>query len=247
MKLSKKISKKNWATKQRRSFLIFGAAFLGSLFVGRALWTRELDDQLPGPFRAVFRWNERVWRKLFNSERTGENPPAPPVGTEPRVNGLIGLNEEEDDLKDWQLDLEGRAISLDDLARLPQTDCTALFKCIEGWSQVISYRGVRFSDFMKAYNVGFKNGQLLPYVYLESSDGEYYVSVDTESMMHRKTVLATLMNGEELSFENGAPLRLVIPVKYGIKNIKNIGRIAFSETRPPDYWTERGYDWYAGL
>ena len=38
-----------------------------------------------------------------------------------------------------------------------------------------------------------------------------------------------------------------MPVKYGIKNIKRIGRIEYTNTRPPDYWEEQGYDWYAGL
>jgi DMSO/TMAO reductase YedYZ molybdopterin-dependent catalytic subunit len=55
------------------------------------------------------------------------------------------------------------------------------------------------------------------------------------------------MNGAPLTDEHGAPLRLVIPVKYGIKNIKRIGSIEFTDTRPKDYWAERGYDWYAGL
>ena len=55
------------------------------------------------------------------------------------------------------------------------------------------------------------------------------------------------MNGEDLADEHGAPLRLVMPVKYGIKNIKRIGRIQYGETPPPDYWGERGYDYYAGL
>ncbi len=54
------------------------------------------------------------------------------------------------------------------------------------------------------------------------------------------------MNGEPLQPEHGAPLRLVIPVKYGIKSIKRIGSIHFTDKRPDDYWAERGYDWYAG-
>jgi len=60
-------------------------------------------------------------------------------------------------------------------------------------------------------------------------------------------VLALEMNGEPISVENGAPLRLIVPVKYGIKNLKCIGRIFFSESRPRDYWAEGGYDWYAAL
>jgi DMSO/TMAO reductase YedYZ molybdopterin-dependent catalytic subunit len=55
------------------------------------------------------------------------------------------------------------------------------------------------------------------------------------------------MNGRPLLPQDGAPLRLMIPVKYGIKSIKRIGKLWFSDTRPPDYWAERGYDWFAGL
>jgi DMSO/TMAO reductase YedYZ molybdopterin-dependent catalytic subunit len=55
------------------------------------------------------------------------------------------------------------------------------------------------------------------------------------------------MNGAPLAIENGAPLRLVIPTKYGIKNIKRIGTITYADQRPADYWAEEGYDWYAGL
>ena len=66
-------------------------------------------------------------------------------------------------------------------------------------------------------------------------------------MMHEQTLLAYEMNGDPLNAKHGFPLRLVIPVKYGIKNLKQIGKIFFSDERPPDYWAERGYDWYAGL
>jgi DMSO/TMAO reductase YedYZ molybdopterin-dependent catalytic subunit len=55
------------------------------------------------------------------------------------------------------------------------------------------------------------------------------------------------MNGAPLPMNQGYPLRLIIPVKYGIKHLKRIGSIFFSNTRPPDYWYERGYDYYAGL
>jgi DMSO/TMAO reductase YedYZ molybdopterin-dependent catalytic subunit len=54
------------------------------------------------------------------------------------------------------------------------------------------------------------------------------------------------MNGQPLMVSHGAPLRLVITVKYGIKNIKRVGRIGFMDQRPADYWAERGYDWYSG-
>jgi DMSO/TMAO reductase YedYZ molybdopterin-dependent catalytic subunit len=55
------------------------------------------------------------------------------------------------------------------------------------------------------------------------------------------------MNDKPLTPEHGAPLRLIIPVKYGIKSIKLITHIAYTAERPGDYWAEQGYDWYAGL
>ena len=55
------------------------------------------------------------------------------------------------------------------------------------------------------------------------------------------------MNGAPLTPGHGAPLRLVLTVKYGIKNIKWLSRLRFGDDRPADYWAERGYDWYSGL
>ncbi len=55
------------------------------------------------------------------------------------------------------------------------------------------------------------------------------------------------MNGEVLTSNHGAPLRLASPTKYGIKQLKRIGRIDFMNERPEDYWANEGYDWYSGL
>ena len=69
---------------------------------------------------------------------------------------------------------------------------------------------------------------------------------DMASALHPQTLLCYEMNGRPLTPAHGAPLRLVIPIKYGIKNLKQIGTIQFTDERPADYWAERGYDWYAG-
>jgi DMSO/TMAO reductase YedYZ molybdopterin-dependent catalytic subunit len=67
------------------------------------------------------------------------------------------------------------------------------------------------------------------------------------SALHPQTLLCYEMNGTPLPPGHGYPLRLIIPVKYGIKNLKRIGNLSFSNERPPDYWFERGYDYYSGL
>jgi DMSO/TMAO reductase YedYZ molybdopterin-dependent catalytic subunit len=104
---------------------------------------------------------------------------------------------------------------------------------------------VKFSDFVKHY-------QLEPeaksqYAGFETPDKKYYVGIDMPSAMHPQTLLAYQMNDVLLSGNHGQPLRLIIPVKYGIKNLKRIGFINFSNTRPRDYWAEQGYDYYSGL
>jgi len=54
-------------------------------------------------------------------------------------------------------------------------------------------------------------------------------------------LLGTHLNGKPLTVEHGTPLRLVAPVKLGLKNIKAITRITYTEDEPPDYWAQRGY------
>jgi DMSO/TMAO reductase YedYZ molybdopterin-dependent catalytic subunit len=83
-------------------------------------------------------------------------------------------------------------------------------------------------------------------VAMETPGRGYYVGLDIDSAMHPQTLLAWAINGQPLNWHHGAPLRLAIPVKYGIKSIKRIGLIRYTNERPDDFWAERGYDWYAG-
>ena len=70
---------------------------------------------------------------------------------------------------------------------------------------------------------------------------------DLDVMRHPQTLLVTEMMGGPLTQPHGAPLRLHMPTKYGYKQIKRIGLIAYTNDKPDDYWTKLGYDWYAGL
>jgi DMSO/TMAO reductase YedYZ molybdopterin-dependent catalytic subunit len=122
------------------------------------------------------------------------------------------------------------------------------FKCIEGWSQIQHWAGARFADFVERYKLGRRTAnEWYNYVGMETPDGGYYVGIDTPSALHPQTLLAYEMNGQPLEDLHGAPLRLIIPVKYGVKNLKRIGRVTFADTPPRDYWAERGYDYYIGL
>src|SRR5712671_6043117 len=75
----------------------------------------------------------------------------------------------------------------------------------------------------------------------------YFVSIDLLTAQHPQTLLATHLNGEPLTVEHGAPLRLLVPVKLGLKNIKAITRLTYVAQEPRDYWAERGYSHYDGV
>jgi DMSO/TMAO reductase YedYZ molybdopterin-dependent catalytic subunit len=75
----------------------------------------------------------------------------------------------------------------------------------------------------------------------------YYVSIDLDTARQPQTLLATHYNGQPLPLAHGAPLRLLVPVKLGLKNIKALTDIAYTVDEPRDYWNELGYSKYDGL
>ena len=75
----------------------------------------------------------------------------------------------------------------------------------------------------------------------------YFVSIDLATARHPQTLLATHHSGAPLTVEHGAPLRLLAPVKLGLKNVKAITRIAYSAEEPRDCWTLYGYSSYDGI
>jgi DMSO/TMAO reductase YedYZ molybdopterin-dependent catalytic subunit len=146
---------------RKRSWRSFGVLFLGlALFVGgwRWLWQQTPVGDLPAPVRQMLEWNGQLWARLYNPARLSVAR-APVPGTIPRVNGDIGL-EAEIDLRKWKLSVNreeggsasgsGNAltITMADLKSLPRVDTAVQFRCIEGWSEEMSFAGVRFSDFL---------------------------------------------------------------------------------------------------
>jgi DMSO/TMAO reductase YedYZ molybdopterin-dependent catalytic subunit len=246
----------------RRSFLVGGAAALAGLAGWRWLRTAALEDGLPWPLRRVLRLNQSLAGGYFSSARLAPTFPDEAVQDPARTNGLIGLSGEVDSAH-WQLRIEHegreghRAITLRAVQELPRTNLVTELKCVEGWSQVVHFGGVSFLDFVKRFGLATRSGRapdperdpsdLYRYVYLTTPDERYYVGLDMTSALHPQTLLCDTMNRQPLAREHGAPLRLYLAVKYGFKSLKRVGLIRFQDERPADYWTDRGYDWYAGL
>ncbi|MBK8465975.1 MAG: molybdopterin-dependent oxidoreductase [Chloracidobacterium sp.] len=238
----------------RRMFL---RSLLGFSVAGIATWTGVLSwwwtsgETKTSLFRRTFEFNEKVSQFFYSPGRLAPEFPLSSV-TPPRVNGMEGI-EGEIDIEAWRLAVGGLAnrtdallLTLDDIKKLPRTEMITELKCIEGWSTIVHWAGVRFSDFAAHILPGKSINDLPPYVSMTTPDERYYVGWDTKSIMHPQTLLAYEMNGAPLKPEHGAPLRLASPTKYGIKQIKRIGSIEFTDERPKDYWAESGYDWYSG-
>jgi len=266
--LSDDEAKRRMRRLSRRGFLIGGAAAVfGYLGYG---WLKQ-PENFP-VFQRVLKFNEDLSQLYYSPKHLAPEFPKSSVSMA-RVNGGEGMNDDFDPAT-WKLQvvgvanqnsysqyktdlnydgisplasgserspLSGLLLTLDDIKRLPRVEMTTELKCIEGWSIIVNWVGARFSDFVAAYQPQFTK-----YVGIVTPDEGYYVGWDMPSILHPQTLLAYEMNGAPLTMEHGAPLRLVSTVKYGIKQIKRIGRIEFTDARPPDFWAEQGYDWYSG-
>jgi hypothetical protein len=239
------------ARRTRRSFLTLG---LGAVVaVGAWRWLNimpsdDSGDMIPAPLRRVLGFNEDVARAAFFSDgHLAKTFPASAIG-KLKINGEIGMDDPVDEAA-WNLEVaplgaNGQKLTLADVKALPRYEETIEFKCIEGWSTVTQFAGARFSEFTAKFAPGSEKAA---FIGMRTPDEMYYVGVDMPSALHPQTLLAYEMNGQPLTDRHGAPLRLVMPVKYGIKNLKRIARIEYTNEKPADYWAEQGYDYYAGL
>jgi DMSO/TMAO reductase YedYZ molybdopterin-dependent catalytic subunit len=237
------------ARRSRRSFMVLGGGAAAGLAGWVALNQGDADG-IPPALRAILGFNEKVVRgAIYSSDHLTRTYP-PSDAKKIKVNAHIGLDDDIED-EDWRLAVTpygasqpSAKLTIAEIRALPRYEEIVDFKCVEGWSTVTQFAGARLADFTAKFAPGSEKAAN---VGMMTPDEEYYVGLDMPSALQPQTLLAYEMNGAPVEAEHGAPLRLVIPVKYGIKNIKRIGSIEYTDTRPDDYWAERGYDWYAGL
>ena len=159
----------------------------------------------------------------------------------------------------WSVEVGGlvqnpKTYGLDDLLKFQQKERVYRLRCVEAWSMVIPWTGFELGDLLKevqpmtsAKYVAFTTvmdpvqmpGQaslLYPWPYTEG--------LRLDEAMHRLTILATGMYGHNLPNVDGAPLRLVVPWKYGFKNIKAIVKIELTDTQPATFWNTISSDEY---
>src|ERR1700741_590958 len=170
-----------------RKTIISFAEFAALMGVGTAPWLyiKNLppDNGLLGgvqpPIRDVLTANENIFSHSLSDNHLAKSYPKSAAEKNPRVNGNVGL---QSDLEaDWQLNITKKngdtlTLSLNDIKNLPKTEIVFDFKCIEGWSMVTYWGGVKFSDFMSAYRL--KDEAATKYVGMSTPDTDYYVALD---------------------------------------------------------------------
>jgi DMSO/TMAO reductase YedYZ molybdopterin-dependent catalytic subunit len=147
----------------------------------------------------------------------------------------------------WRLEVSGAvrrpfSLSLDELMRLASVTQKVDHFCVEGWNARATWTGVRVSELARLAQLTADAG----YVDFGGFDRDYHESWDLASAMHPQTLVAYGMDGRVLRPEHGAPARVHSPVKLGYKNTKYLTRIVFMPAPNGGYWSDQGYEWYAG-
>jgi DMSO/TMAO reductase YedYZ molybdopterin-dependent catalytic subunit len=238
-------TKKNHLTPGLRDWLDSVEARLGAdsglreRFLNRALtFDDDVAEALYSPDRSVRTFSKSQVTELRNNYNGATPSPAYIPAWTLSVSGLASGRVENLTIADL-------------LSRFARHDQVTRLCCVEGWSAVAWWGGLRFADFLRAFPPapGARWARLDSSVNLDSAGNPdpYYVSIDLPTARHPQTLLATHISGQPLPVEHGAPLRLLAPMKLGLKNIKAITAITYSTEEPADYWNERGYSKYDGL
>lgn len=168
--------------------------------------------------------------------------------------------------KPWSVAVEGlvkqpRTYTLEELVKLsPQEERIYRHRCVEGWSMVIPWVGYSLADLIKKVEplgsakyvefVTLADPKTMPFVGSRVLDWPYVEGLRMDEAMHPLALLAFGMYGEVLPNQNGAPLRLVVPWKYGFKGAKSIVKIRFTDKEPRTAWNkaaQQEYGFYSNV
>ena len=252
----------------RRDVLLFGVGAIATLAGGGSLLPQATLERLgiihgnktwPGKewfLDRALRIDDDVAEALYSQNRLV--PTYTKSQITPLKNNYNGATPDPGYIPEWHLTLDGLASGLSVslnirnlLSRFQVHEQITRLVCVEGWSAIAWWSGLRFDELLRAYPPmsQAKWVRVESSVNLDASGNPdpYFVSLDLPTARHPQTLLATHFNGQPLTVDHGAPLRLLVPVKLGLKNVKAITRITYMEKEPKDYWAERGYSRYDGI
>ena len=251
----------------RRDVLLFGAGAVAALAGGGFLLPQDTLSRLgvrrnmdsPGKewfLNRALRIDDDVAEALYSRNR--RVPTYTKSQITPLKNNYNGATPDPGYISGWNLTLHGLAsglsISLDIrnlTTRFTVREQITRLVCVEGWNAIAWWAGLRFDDLLRAYPPmsQAKWARVESSVNLDASGNPdpYFMALDLATARHPQTLLATHFDGQPLTVDHGAPLRLLVPVKLGLKNVKAITKISYVVEAPRDYWAERGYSRYDGI
>ena len=176
------------------------------------------------------------------------------------------VNAQNLDVTDWKITIDGMVDNPGDYALadlmegLDVEERIYRFRCVEAWSMVVPWNGVELADILNKAGVQSS----AKYVAFETVvqpenmigvqrgvlDFPYVEGLRLDEAMHPLTLMATGLYGEPMPKQNGAPIRLVVPWKYGFKSIKSIVRITLTDQEPPTSWNKanpREYGFFSNV
>ncbi|HTM60994.1 MAG TPA: molybdopterin-dependent oxidoreductase [Burkholderiales bacterium] len=233
------------ASLERRLFLRRGLS-LGALSLLAGCDLTD-DESVQRVLTAMSRWNDRAQAWLFDPRRLAPEFP------ESRITRPFPFNAfySEDkapvvDPAGYRLEVGGlvrekKAWRLPELYALPETSQVTRHICVEGWSAIGKWSGVRFSDFLQ--RIGADLGAR--YVGFRCAD-DYYTGIDMATALHPQTLLAFKYADQVLPAKYGFPMKLRMPTKLGFKNPKHVVAVFVTNEDPGGYWEDQGYNWFSG-
>lgn len=225
-----------------------GATFVAAPVAAQLTYTpsRFSTSEAPNSFEDITSYNN------FYEFGTGKDDPARNAG---------GLTTDP-----WSIVIDGLVdkpgtYDLDDVLKgQPLEERIYRFRCVEAWSMIIPWIGFELSGLLNRVGVqpGAKYVAFETLVRPEEMPGQrapildwpYREGLRLDEALHPLTILATGLYGEEMPNQNGAPIRLVVPWKYGFKSIKSIVRISLVAEEPPTTWNmlqPSEYGFYANV
>ncbi|MEH6738825.1 MAG: protein-methionine-sulfoxide reductase catalytic subunit MsrP [Sulfitobacter sp.] len=230
----------------RRQLMGSAAAGIGLATMGAGSVLAAGDELEPNSYEDITQYNN------YYEFGTGKDDPARyanTLTTEPWSVTIDGL-----------VDKPGNYALEDIMKAMTVEERIYRFRCVEAWSMVVPWNGFELADLLDmagvqsgAKYVAFETAlrpDEMPGVKYPVLDWPYVEGLRLDEAVHPLTMMATGIYGKDIPNQNGAPLRLVVPWKYGYKSIKSIVRITLTDTQPPTSWNKanaREYGFYSNV
>ena len=204
------------------------------------------DFSVERALKAMSRFNDNAQALLFDINKLAPTYPESMITKPFPFNAYYGEDEIRPSPKNFKLKVSGlvqnkKTITLAELQLMPQTSQITRHICVEGWSAIGSWSGVKFSYFLNKIGAD----TTAKYVGFTCHDG-YSTSIDMQTALHPQTLLTLKYANETLPAKYGYPLKLRMPTKLGYKNPKYINEIFVTNTYPGGFWEDKGYNWFGG-